>query len=96
MTNGRDWWAGTHKNQVGPCQTREEAARRYFDAHPLRTYAVLTGYGAFGAHFDIRWVTFKDAEQNRIVDSKESEFIQKHEQDHVLAAYLRECDNDQG
>ena len=63
MTNGRDWWAGTHKNQVGPCGSREEAARRYFAAHPLRTYAVLTGYGAFGAHFDIRWLTFKDAEQ---------------------------------
>ena len=73
MTNGKDWWAGTHKNQVGPCQTREEAARRYFDAHPLKTYAVLTGYGAFGPHFDIRWLTVKDAEQRlESEDSKSS------------------------
>lgn len=66
----KQFWASrtmSAKKQVGPCATREEALSLYRATYPLtkneqqkrnRDTAVgriLTGYGAFGPHFDMRW-----------------------------------------
>lgn len=58
MSVTRQWWVhDKHKRQdIGPFNSREAAAKEFFDYHDAEASEVLTGYGAGGAWFDIRWV----------------------------------------
>lgn len=60
----RQYWATKRKTQIGPFATREEAVTAFRAANPFKgaTYEAraprnqfLTGYGALGPHFDIRF-----------------------------------------
>lgn len=52
------YWASRKAKKLGPFDTREEAieaGRALLPKQPLHKDTYCTGYGAFGAHFDIRF-----------------------------------------
>lgn len=60
------FWAKARKSIIGPYETREAALAamydRQADKRPLPDYLakapknqILTGYGATGPHYDLRW-----------------------------------------
>jgi len=56
----RQWWAVHYskrslETRTGPYESREAAAKALFTLLP-RLDTAMTGYGAFGPSFDIRWV----------------------------------------
>jgi hypothetical protein len=52
----RKYWGHDHKTtqQHGPFETKEAAIAAVIAAFP-NTRDVMTGWGNFGAHFDIQW-----------------------------------------
>jgi hypothetical protein len=59
-----DFWAKRGRKQVGPFPTRDEAVTEFRKAFPFKgpEYAhstnknkILSGYGAGGIYFDLRW-----------------------------------------
>ncbi len=54
------FWAISGKKEAGPCDTREEAVKAFSAKYPATAknfrLSVMTGYGNFGPHFDIRWL----------------------------------------
>lgn len=58
----RKFWAKIRSKQVGPFATREDAERAFVAKFGLGKPSdrILTGYGEFGAHGDIRWIAPRD------------------------------------
>lgn len=59
-----EYWAKRGPKIVGPLPTREEALAAFREKHPFRhpawaasapRHQILTGYGAGGPWFDMRW-----------------------------------------
>lgn len=60
------FWAKRRKRITGPHETREAAVSAFVTKYPFRgkdyearavKNQIMTGYGGFGPHFDLRWHT---------------------------------------
>lgn len=60
------FWAQRRKQTTGPYETRDEAIAAFTTKYPFRgkdyearavKNQIMTGYGEFGPHFDLRWHT---------------------------------------
>jgi hypothetical protein len=60
----KKYWAKRGRKIVGPCDSRDAALDAFRKAYPVKgpdwkvnakKNDILTGYGEFGPHFDMRW-----------------------------------------
>lgn len=60
----KHYWASRGKKIVGPFASRDEALTAFRETYPFnkplylcnnRANSILTGYGAYGPHFDLQW-----------------------------------------